>query len=114
MRLTLLEVLRGRVHGLERDELEAAGLEAADDVPDKPALDAVGLEEVQQVSGRWCTQGGGTRLDHDVGALGVVGHRRGRYWGVRGMLRGSVDGRTRSSTTVLIAAAIDIAPNTPS
>ena len=40
---TLLEVLGRGVDELERDELEAALLEAVDDVADEPALDAVGL-----------------------------------------------------------------------
>ena len=44
MRRTLLEVLGGGVNELERDELEAALLEAADDVADEATLDAVGLE----------------------------------------------------------------------
>jgi hypothetical protein len=42
--LTPLEVLGGCMDELESDELEAALLEAADDVADKTALDAVGLE----------------------------------------------------------------------
>ena len=42
--LTLLEVLGGGVNELERDELEAALLEAADDVADEAALDAVRLQ----------------------------------------------------------------------
>ena len=43
MKRTLLEVLGRGVDELERDELEAALLEAVDDVADEPALDAVGL-----------------------------------------------------------------------
>jgi hypothetical protein len=41
--LTLLEVLGGGVDELQGNELEAALLEAADDVTDETALDAVGL-----------------------------------------------------------------------
>ena len=44
LRRTLLEVLGGGVNELERDELEAALLEAADDVADEATLDAVGLQ----------------------------------------------------------------------
>lgn len=40
---------------LERDDLEAAALEAGDDLADEGALDAIGL-------------------DHDVGTLGVAWH----------------------------------------
>ena len=40
---TLLEVLGGSVDELERGELEAALLEAGDDVADDATLDAVGL-----------------------------------------------------------------------
>jgi hypothetical protein len=41
--LTLLEVLGCSVDELESDDFEAALLEAADDVSDETALDAVGL-----------------------------------------------------------------------
>jgi len=41
--LTLLEVFGRSVDELESDELEAALLEAGDDVSDESALDAVGL-----------------------------------------------------------------------
>ena len=43
LRRTLLEVLGGGVNELERNELEAALLEAGDDGADEAALDAVGL-----------------------------------------------------------------------
>jgi hypothetical protein len=42
--LTLLEVLGGRMDELESDEFEAALLEAADNVADETALDAIRLE----------------------------------------------------------------------
>ena len=42
-KLTPLEMLGGCVDELESDEFEAALLEAADDVADKTALNAVGL-----------------------------------------------------------------------
>jgi hypothetical protein len=45
MGLTLLEVLGGGVDELEGDKFEAALLEAADDVSDETALDAVGLNK---------------------------------------------------------------------
>ena len=41
--LTLLEVLGGGVDKLQGNQLEAAFLEAVNDVSDKSALDAVGL-----------------------------------------------------------------------
>ena len=41
---TLLEVLGVRMDELESDEFEAALFKTADDVADKTALDAVGLE----------------------------------------------------------------------
>ena len=44
LRRTLLEVLGGGVNELERDELETALLETADDVADEAALDAVRLQ----------------------------------------------------------------------
>jgi len=59
--VVLLKVLRGSMNELEGDELEATLLESADDSADKGALDTV-------------------RLDHDVGALSVVGHF-GRFLG---------------------------------
>ena len=66
---TLLEVLRGSVDKLHSNELEATLLEAADDVADETALDAVGLScnVVSTVGGNaW---GNAAHLDHDVGAL---------------------------------------------
>lgn len=45
---TLLEVLGGSVDELQGNELEAALLEPADDVADKTALDAVGLQHKAQ------------------------------------------------------------------
>ena len=41
--LTLLEVLGGGVNKLQGNQLEAAFLEAVNDVSDKSALDAIGL-----------------------------------------------------------------------
>jgi hypothetical protein len=45
--LTLLEVLGCSVDELESDEFETALFEAADDVSDETALDAVGLMRPQ-------------------------------------------------------------------
>ena len=47
--LTLLEVLGGSVDELQSGELEAALLEAADDVADDATLDAVGLQRWRTV-----------------------------------------------------------------
>jgi hypothetical protein len=64
--LTLLEVLLGSVDEFESNNLEATALEAGDDIANEGALDAI-------------------RLDHDVGALGVVRHsarreNRSAFW----------------------------------
>lgn len=65
---TLLEVLLGGVDELEGDQLEAALLEAGDDLADEVALNAVRL--VGAVSAGRSRHRSGADLDHDVGALG--------------------------------------------
>lgn len=53
--IVLLQEILSRPDELEADELETLGLEPLDDLADKPALDAVGL-------------------DHDEGTLGDIAH----------------------------------------
>lgn len=67
--LTLLEVLGGSVDELEGNELEATLLEAADDVADKTALDAVGLVGAEVEHDAQNDEQKTAHLDHDVGAL---------------------------------------------
>ena len=80
MRLTLLEVVGGGVDELQGNKLEAALLEAGNDVSDETALDAVGLllSRCDRTSFINNTAINGSRegphLDHDVRAFVSGGH----------------------------------------
>jgi hypothetical protein len=97
MGLTLLEVLGGGVDEFQSDELETTLLEAADDVADETALDAVRLYRYNADDGsssstiysRWMGDQGRPHLDHDVRAFVSGRHERCfLFWKVMDLTKG--------------------------